>query len=121
VIGIGMILLWAGYGIGTYGYVLIRGWNISPGEWFSPLSPYAWPAGSPPCYTGSGILPSGDAADNGPCGSTSAGFSPDTFVAPTRSGKCPAGSVRQATPNGGWKCVPRQYIAAPLPPGGGLT
>jgi hypothetical protein len=44
VIGAGVLLLLAGYGVASYGYVLIKGYNITPREWFSPLNPYQWPA-----------------------------------------------------------------------------
>lgn len=37
---IGMLLAWAGYGFGTWGYILVKGHNISLREWFSPLHPY---------------------------------------------------------------------------------
>jgi hypothetical protein len=36
-----MILLWAGYGMLTWGYILVKGDNITLAEWFSPLHPYS--------------------------------------------------------------------------------
>lgn len=42
-IGPGVLLLLAGYGVGSYGYVLIKGYNITAREWFSPLNPFTWP------------------------------------------------------------------------------
>lgn len=43
-IGAGILLLVGGYAVASYGYVLIKGYNITPREWFSPLNPYVWPA-----------------------------------------------------------------------------
>lgn len=43
-IGAGILLLLGGYAVGSYGYVLIKGYNITAREWFSPLNPYTWPA-----------------------------------------------------------------------------
>lgn len=42
-IGAGILLLLGGYAVGSYGYVLIKGYNITAREWFSPLNPYTWP------------------------------------------------------------------------------
>jgi hypothetical protein len=43
VIGAGVLLLLGGYAVGSYGYVLIKGYNITAREWFSPLNPFTWP------------------------------------------------------------------------------
>jgi hypothetical protein len=43
VIGAGVLLLLGGYAVSSYGYVLIKGYNITAREWFSPLNPYKWP------------------------------------------------------------------------------
>jgi hypothetical protein len=40
----GLLVAWLGYGLGSYGYVLVRGWNIPARQWFNPLDPYQWPA-----------------------------------------------------------------------------
>lgn len=43
-----MVVTYVGYSIGSWGYVLLKGYNITLREWFSPLSPYQWPpAGTP--------------------------------------------------------------------------
>jgi hypothetical protein len=44
VIAIGVVLVWAGYGVGSYGWVLIKGYNIPVRQWFSPIHPWQWPA-----------------------------------------------------------------------------
>lgn len=43
-IGFGMILVFAGYGVGSYGWVLVQGYNITARQWFSPFHPFVWPA-----------------------------------------------------------------------------
>ena len=37
---LGMILGFAGYGLGSWGYILVKGYNITLREWFSPLHPF---------------------------------------------------------------------------------
>lgn len=37
---LGMVLLWAGYGVASWGYVLNKGYNISLRQWFSPIHPW---------------------------------------------------------------------------------
>ena len=37
---LGMILGFVGYGVSTWGYLLVRGENITLREWFSPLKPF---------------------------------------------------------------------------------
>ena len=59
-LGIGIIF--AGYAVGSWGYVLVKGWNITLREWVSPLHPYQWPAsGSPPPVPPNRVFPGGAA------------------------------------------------------------
>lgn len=37
---LGMVLLWAGYGVASWGYVLNKGYDISLRQWFSPIHPW---------------------------------------------------------------------------------
>jgi hypothetical protein len=64
VILVGMIGLWAGYGLASWGYAaLLKGWDIPLREWFSPLHPYQWPkSGDPPAIPSTQIFPSSSAA-----------------------------------------------------------
>jgi len=43
VLGVGFGALWAGYAVASWGYLLIKGYNISFREWVSPLHPYQGP------------------------------------------------------------------------------
>ncbi len=38
-----ILVIFAGYTVASYGYVLVRGWNIPFRQWVSPLDPYQWP------------------------------------------------------------------------------
>jgi hypothetical protein len=41
----GLLIIFAGYAVGSYGIILMRGYNISPQQWFDPLHPLtSWPA-----------------------------------------------------------------------------
>jgi hypothetical protein len=61
----GIALLFAGYGVGSYGYVLVKGWDITLREWFSPLNPYQWPQNSdPPSVPQGQVWPGGQTAGN---------------------------------------------------------
>lgn len=62
-IGAGILLLFGGYAVGSYGYVLIKGYNITAREWFSPLNPYTWPAsGAIPTVPQGNIFPTSSAS-----------------------------------------------------------
>lgn len=66
---LGMILGFAGYGLSTWGYVLVRGYNVTLREWFSPLHPFTGaldsngmvPKGSIFPTSGKGSAPAGQA------------------------------------------------------------
>lgn len=45
---LGMAFTFAAYSVGSYGWVLIKGFNITPRQWWSPLHPYTWPPGGTP-------------------------------------------------------------------------
>jgi hypothetical protein len=59
---VGMILVWAGYSVGLWGWCLIRGYDVTLGQLMSPAHPYgsgkgqAWP---PPVMSPSQIFPGG--------------------------------------------------------------
>jgi hypothetical protein len=39
-----LLLLWGAYSISSYGYVMLRGWDIPVSSWLNPLDAYVWPA-----------------------------------------------------------------------------
>lgn len=106
---IGIMLAWAGYTVGWWGYLLVKGYNVGFKQVASPFSFYTgpWP---PACLTDAKLIPTGNPADNGPCSAatgtavtgtgspgTGAGGLP---VGTGGTGKCPPGFVLQ-----GGRCV----------------
>lgn len=54
---------WAGYGLASWGYCLLKGWNIGFGSWFNPVHPWEWTkdnAASPPIIPPTQVNPSGE-------------------------------------------------------------
>lgn len=43
-LALGIGFLFAGYTVGTYGWVLLKGYDIPFRQWVSPLHPWQWPA-----------------------------------------------------------------------------
>jgi hypothetical protein len=58
-LGIGILLVWAGYGVGSYGWCLLRGYDVPFRAWMSPLNPYQWPAGGPTFIPDNQLFPTG--------------------------------------------------------------
>lgn len=55
----GIIVIFAGYTIASYGICLLRDYDIPFRQWINPLNPFQWPArGSVPKIPGSQVLPS---------------------------------------------------------------
>lgn len=52
--------VWAFYGIATWGWVLVRGYNIRLADWFNPLKPFIWD-GDPPMVPAGHVFPVADA------------------------------------------------------------
>jgi len=50
-VGIGLAI--AAYTVGTWGYILVKGYNVTLREWVTPLHPFTGP------LTGNGMVPSG--------------------------------------------------------------
>ena len=55
-IALGMLVLYGGYAVGSWGYVLVKGYNITLWEWIDPLTVYKWPS-SPPKVPKGHIFP----------------------------------------------------------------
>jgi hypothetical protein len=56
-----MAVLFAGYTIGSYGWILLKGWNITFRSWISPLNPYrGFEKGTTPlCVPPGSVFPTG--------------------------------------------------------------
>lgn len=57
-----VIMTWASYAVGTWGWVLLKGYDITFRTWVNPLRPFIWPAGQVPLIPGGQIWPSAPAA-----------------------------------------------------------
>lgn len=44
----GVAVIFGGYVLMSYGWILIKGYDISFRSWVSPLHPYTWPSGGQP-------------------------------------------------------------------------
>jgi hypothetical protein len=59
-IGVAAIAFWWGYVAGSYGWVLIQGYDVPITGWLNPLHPFQWPPGGNPGYVRKGqIFPGG--------------------------------------------------------------
>jgi hypothetical protein len=54
----GMAIGWFGYGFASWGYCLMRGYDVKLTDWLNPIHPYTggWP---PPQIPDTSILPTG--------------------------------------------------------------
>jgi hypothetical protein len=54
---VGMVAAWFGWAVGSWGYCLLRGYDIKFTDWINPVHPYSgpWP---PPPITQIQLLPS---------------------------------------------------------------
>jgi hypothetical protein len=57
-----IISIFAGYTVASYGWNLLKGYNIGFKEWINPLAPYKWPSGKPPLIPPTQVFPSPKAA-----------------------------------------------------------
>jgi hypothetical protein len=74
-VAIGFLVVLGAYGLGLSGYSLIRGYNNQLGSLWNPVKTATW---TTQCYTGTGVLPSGNPADSGSCGGAAASTTPTT-------------------------------------------
>lgn len=51
---VAVLVIFAGYAVLSYGFILLKGYDISWKQWIDPLAPYAWPSSGSP-----GTVPSG--------------------------------------------------------------
>jgi hypothetical protein len=73
---IGMILAWFGYSVSSWGYCLIRGYDVKFTDWINPAHPYqGWP---PPQAPADQIIPGQN--PGAPSGKTTSGVPETTNV-----------------------------------------
>jgi hypothetical protein len=54
----GILIMFAGYTIMSYGIVLTKGYDIPWKNWIDPLDPYQWPQGAVPLAPATQVFPS---------------------------------------------------------------
>lgn len=52
-----IVVAFLGYAVGSYGYVLVRGWDIPVKAWVDPVHPWQWPAGAIPAAAPVKVFP----------------------------------------------------------------
>lgn len=70
-IGLFAAVIWWGYGLGSYGWVMIKGYDVSMASWFTPVGTFAWT--SNPGFVPKGQVFPGQAPGSGtniPAGAT---------------------------------------------------
>lgn len=97
-IAVFVVVAWAGYGLGTYGYNLVRGYDITIVQWFDPFKPYSWPAGGPALVPRGRVFPGGGGGSS--AGSTAAGGSGSAAGGSTAGNGPSAGGSEPATGRG---------------------
>ena len=70
---LGMGIVFAGYSVGSYGWVLLQGWDIPLRSWVSPLHPFVWPSGDPPTTPPNKLFPSSKTAGTGTTAASGSG------------------------------------------------
>ena len=61
---IAFIVTLSGYGLTSWGYCILKGWDIPLGAWFNPVHPWEWTkdnAASPPLIPATQVNPSSSA------------------------------------------------------------
>jgi len=53
----GLVGMFIGYTVASYGVCLLRGYDITWKEWINPLNPYKWPKGKVPIVPPTRVLP----------------------------------------------------------------
>lgn len=91
------LIIFAGYGVGSYGWVLVKGYNITPKQWFSPVNFFQWSSNP-------GMVPPGQVF---PGGSSSSGSSSASSASSSSAGGA-TGNVGQ-----GERALPRSVTGAP--------
>jgi hypothetical protein len=57
-----ILAIFGGYAIGSYGWILLKGYDITFKQWVNPLNPYTWPASGTPGKVAAGsVFPTGAA------------------------------------------------------------
>lgn len=59
---VAIVGIFAGYTVASYGWILLKGYDITFKQWVNPLNPFTWPAsGNPPTVPAGSVFPTGTA------------------------------------------------------------
>lgn len=59
-IALAALVVWVGYGNASWGWCLVKGYDVPFIQWWNPLGPYVWPADGNPGFVRKGqIFPGG--------------------------------------------------------------
>lgn len=88
-----LLILAAGYTIGSYGWVLVKGYDIPFRQWVSPLNPWSW-SGTPPPIPAGQLFPSSASAAATATTGNPAGGPPSALTGQggAQAGLAPAGA-----------------------------
>lgn len=54
---LGVLIVFAGYTVASYGIVLLRGYDIPLAQWVNPLDPWQWPSADIPTVPPGQVFP----------------------------------------------------------------
>jgi hypothetical protein len=60
-VAIAVLAAWGAYGMTTWGWCLVKGYNITFANWFDPLHPYMWTGNEPELVPAGSVLPTSGA------------------------------------------------------------
>ena len=93
-----IVVIFLGYTAASYGYVLMRSWEIPFRAWISPLHPYQYPQGGPPKMPDGQLFPGGPVAAGTESATPPAGVSPAVWTqiitCLSRGGLCTPSELR---------------------------
>lgn len=70
-LAVGMLLIWAGYGVGEFGWCLFKDYDVTLGQLMSPFHPYSGPW--PPAKIGDDVIWPGGRSTPAPGAAAKAG------------------------------------------------
>jgi hypothetical protein len=57
-----ILIIAGGYAVASYGWILLKGYDITFRQWVNPLNPFTWPASGAPAMVAAGsVFPTGAA------------------------------------------------------------
>lgn len=114
-IALAFLVTLAGYGVTSYGWVLVKGYNVPARAWWNPMHPFDWPPDGNPGFVPQGrIFPGGQSAQfPDPSAATEAGrVAAGAFGGPVGT----TGGGAQGQPQG--QGAPSGSTGSPVKPNG---